>query len=382
LRGCGKSNEPVLNPALWQFYQAMKADFLQNKIDERKLQGAFRTLKLTDALIDFCSNDYLGLARRSLASTAHPAHGSTGSRLLSGNSADAIALEERIAVFHEAEAALLFNSGYSANLGLLGAVVRKGDFIVYDQLSHASIRDGIRLGFGQSFAFRHNDMDDLQNKLQQCTGGEIFVVTEAVFSMDGDLGALGPIAELCAQYKAHLIVDEAHALGVIGSRGEGLAQSLQIHQSCFARVYTYGKAAGAHGAAIVGSAVLRDYLINFSRPFIYTTAMPLSALQAIDRAYDLMPSMEAERDLLRVLMQQFQQASMAYERLSSPTPVQGIIVRGNEEARALAGTIQQKGIDVRPILYPTVARGAERLRIVLHAYNTVAELQQLLHCLG
>ncbi|ULQ54266.1 aminotransferase class I/II-fold pyridoxal phosphate-dependent enzyme [Flavihumibacter fluvii] len=362
----------------------MKENFLQLKLDERRAANAFRELKIQDGMVDFCSNDYLGLSRQPLPYATGKqllGHGSTGSRLLSGNSALVMALEKKIAAFHEAEAATLFNSGYDANLGLLSAVIRKGDTVIYDQLSHASIRDGIRLGFGQSFAFRHNDMADLENKLQQPRGGEKFVVTESVFSMDGDTAPLTEISAICDRHHAHLIVDEAHGLGVIGDRGEGLAQSLGLHRSCFARIYTYGKAAGAHGAAIAGTSLLRNYLVNFSRPFIYTTAAPALALLAIDAAYDRFPGMVQERAHLAGLVRQFQEAGIIYEKMVSHTPIQGVIVPGNEAVRLIATKIQQVGIDVRPILYPTVPKGSERLRIVLHAFNTAAELDQLIRCL-
>jgi 8-amino-7-oxononanoate synthase len=363
----------------------MKEKFLQTKLDERRALHALRQLSLAPGSIDFCSNDYLGLSRLPLpvnvAGDKFLPHGSTGSRLLSGNTTAAIELESAIAAFHEAEAALLYNSGYDANLGLISAVVRKGDHIIYDQLSHASIRDGIRLSFGQAYAFRHNDLDDLQHKLQHCTGGEKFVVTESVFSMDGDLAPLAEIAAICDHHGAHLIVDEAHALGVIGQKGEGLSQCKNLHQQCFARIYTFGKGAGAHGAVVVGSAALRDYLVNFSRPFIYTTAAPPSALQAIAAAYKAFPAMQEQRLQLGTLCHHFQNTPIAHEKLPSPTPIQGVMVPGNEAARQLAAAIQSAGIDVRAILYPTVPKGSERLRIVLHAFNTREELGLLLQCL-
>lgn len=359
----------------------MNEQFLYDKLAERKAANAFRQLKHESDGIDFCSNDYLGLSRQPVSGDTGGAHGSTGSRLISGNSAFAMDLERRIAEFHQAEAALLYNSGYDANLGLLSAVVRKGDTVLYDQLSHASIRDGIRLGFGQSFSFLHNDPADLEKKLSQAGrgSGEIFVVTEGVFSMDGDKAPLPEISAVCERFQARLIVDEAHALGVVGDKGEGLAQSLQL--PCFARVYTYGKAAGAHGAAVVGSAYLRDYLVNFSRPFIYTTAAPPQALMAIDSAYRNFPAMQAQRQYLNELINSFQSAAIPLEKLVSDTPIQAVVIPGNEAVRSLAAHLQASGIDVRPILYPTVPRGLERLRIVLHAFNSSDELERLVKCL-
>lgn len=356
----------------------MKEAFLERKLEERRAIDAFRELKLVSDRVDFCSNDYLGIARMGQRSNPGPSsHGSTGSRLLSGNSASAEALEKQIADFHAAQAALLFNSGYDANLGLLSAIAQRGDTIFYDQLSHASIRDGIRLSVAQAVGFRHNDLNDLEKKLQVTQTGEKFVVTEGVFSMDGDQPPMAALVRICEASGAHLIIDEAHSLGVLGERGEGLAQASGFHTRCLARVYTYGKAAGAHGAAVVGSQLLRDYLINFSRPFIFTTALPGNALRAISEAYGLFPEMKAERARLHSLIRRFQNASFQFQKLVSDTPIQGILVPGNAAVKAVAGKLQAAALDARPILYPSVPKGGERIRIVLHAYNTEAELDRL-----
>jgi len=371
----------------------LKEDFLHKKLDERKEQNAFRQLRLPDGKTDFCSNDYLGIATNVLTQTPLPSgfpvptspgsdrplrHGSGGSRLLAGNYLLIEETERQLAAFHEAAAGLIFNSGYDANMGLLSSVPQRGDTVLYDYLSHASIRDGIRLSFARSFSFLHNDAQDLEKKLQAAAGGNIFVVTESVFSMDGDQAPLQKIARLCIMYGAHLIVDEAHATGVIGKKGEGLVQELGLQPACFARIHTFGKAVGCHGAIIAGSEALRDYLVNFSRAFIYTTALPESSIQAIRRAYELFPQMDKERSRLQQLIIRFQQASLGFERLDSNTPIQGVIVPGNESVRALAARLQAAGLDVRPILYPTVPKGGERLRIVLHAFNTIGELDKLI----
>ncbi len=352
------------------------ANFLLSHLEARKQQNALRELQLPAGKIDFCSNDYLGLAAKLSLNGEHYKHGSAGSRLLAGNSALAEETERLIAAFHVAEAALLYNSGYDANVGLMSCVARKGDTIIYDFLSHASLRDGIRLSGAQSFAFLHNDMADLERRLQTATGN-VFVVTESVFSMDGDTAPLETIAQLCTQYGAHLVIDEAHATGVVGERGEGLVQQLHLEQTCFARVHTFGKAIGCHGAVVLGSEVLRSYLVNFSRPFIYTTALPESSIAVIRKAYEIFPQLQEERRLLQQLISQFQQATMRFAKLFSETPIQGVVVPGNEAVKQLAATLQHAGLDVRPILYPTVPRNSERLRIVLHAFNTSEELQLL-----
>jgi 8-amino-7-oxononanoate synthase len=365
----------------------MQEDFLSKKLEERTAQNAFRRLQLPSGKIDFCSNDYLGIVRNRLleekagAAFMNYRHGSTGSRLLAGNSLIAEETEVFLAEFHEAGAGVIFNSGYDANLGLLSSVPQRGDTIIYDYLSHASLRDGIRLSFAQSFSFRHNDLEDLEKKLQ-AAGGNIFVVTESVFSMDGDMAPLKEIVALCEKYKANLIVDEAHATGVTGERGEGLVQQLGLTSKCFARIHTFGKAVGCHGAIVLGSALLRNYLVNFSRPFIYSTALPETSLAAIRTAYELFPSMRAERDHLQQLINLFQQESGRYEKQVSATPIQVVVIPGNNAVKEVATGLQDAGMDIRPILYPTVPRGSERLRIVLHAFNSLQEVQQLCRLLA
>jgi 8-amino-7-oxononanoate synthase len=222
---------------------------------------------------------------------------------------------------------------------------------------------------------------DLEKKLGRVQSGQKFVVTESVFSMDGDKARLSEISVICNRYGAHLIVDEAHGFGVIGNRGEGLVQELSLQDSCFARVYTYGKAAGAHGAAVAGSKLLKDYLVNFSRSFIYTTALPLTAIAAIRYAYEQIPSMSRERGIIGSLVDLFRKSSVRYVVLDSETPIQGVLTGGNEEAKMLSASLAKEGFDVRPILYPTVPKGSERLRIILHAFNTVDETQKLINCL-
>jgi 8-amino-7-oxononanoate synthase len=357
--------------------------FLQSKIQERKDGDFLRSLTVRTGMTDFCSNDYLGIVRnRLLEPFMHEddRHGSGGSRSLAGNSALAEETEARIAHFHESESALLFNSGYNANIGVLSSIPQRGDIILYDALCHASIRDGIRLSMANSFSFRHNDMEDLADKLhhhRQSGSGNIFVATETVFSMDGHLAPVEELVEHCEKFDAHLMIDEAHAIGVIGERGEGLVQSLNLHHRVFARIYTYGKAPGCHGAAVAGSTMLKQYLVNFARPFVFTTALPEVAIRAIDASYQIFPGMQEERTKIRQLIRHFQDSPMRFEKLNSPTAVQGVIVPGNTEVKKLAAALADAGLDVRPILYPSVPKGLERLRISLHSFNTAEEVRGL-----
>ena len=367
----------------------MNEDFLHKKLNERKEQNAYRQLRLSENKIDFCSNDYLGIVKKELL--ARPSsinhrpsqvlrHGSTGSRLLAGNYRLIEETEKLIADFHEAETGLIFNSGYDANVGLLSCVPQRGDTIIYDYLSHASIRDGIRLSFADSFSFAHNRLDDLEKRLKAAQGN-IFVVTESVFSMDGDFAPLNEIALLCGEYNAHLIIDEAHATGVIGEKGEGLVQHLSLQKKCFARMHTFGKAVGCHGAVVLGSETLRNYLINFSRAFIYTTALPEAGIANIKSAYGIFPELNMERVHLKNLIDQFQNSIIGFARLESSTPIQVVIIPGNEEVKKIALHLQQKNFDVRPIVYPTVPKGSERLRIVMHSFNTEDEVSGLVELL-
>src|SRR5690606_18769580 len=188
--------------------------------------------------------------------------------------------EDYIKEFHGSEAALIYNSGYDANIGFFSSVPQRGDIILYDELVHASIREGIRLSHARAFKFKHNDLQDLDSLLLKYNSKQdnldqryIYVVTESVFSMDGDTALLEGLTNITDIQGAYLIVDEAHATGVFGKKGQGLVQHLDLQKRVFARIITFGKAMGAHGAVITGSKLLGDYLINFSRSFIYTTAL-------------------------------------------------------------------------------------------------------------
>lgn len=358
--------------------------FLEKKLQQRKEQNAFRQLKIPAGKVDFCSNDYLGIVHDNLLVNKISQGlktGSTGSRLLAGNYYLIEEAEKQIAVFHKAEAALIFNSGYDANVGLLSSVPQKGDTILYDQLCHASLRDGIRLSFAQSFSFAHNDLDELEKKLNAASGN-IFIITESVFSMDGDFCPLQQLVALSKKYKAHLIIDEAHAIGVVGMQGEGLCQHENLQDEIFCRVYTYGKACGCHGAAVAGSQQLKDYLINFARSFIYTTALPEHSVATIKASYHTFPYLNEERIQLQKLISYFQKAELRFEKLQSSTPIQIVIIPGNDVVKDIALQLQQSGFDVRPILYPTVPLNKERLRIVLHAFNTLTEVDQLVKILS
>ncbi len=360
---------------------------LQEVLDQRKEASLFRYLQVNNGLIDFCSNDYLSFARSEKLQEQTKRYldemlcfsGSTGSRSISGNTAYAEKLEQFLAGFHNTEAALLFNSGYDANIGLFSCIAKKNDTIICDELIHASIIDGCRLSYANRFRFQHNNLHDLEKKLQQAKGN-IFVAVESVYSMDGDVSPLTEIVQLCKQYEANLIVDEAHATGVFGKNGRGLVNQLHLEQDVFARVHTFGKAMGCHGAVIVGSAVLRNYLINFARSFIFTTALPIHSLVSIRVAYEQLLSTDFNSVHLHQLIQHFKQHWKNTDDtvlIDGICPVQSLIIPGCERARKTATQLQKKGFDVRAIIPPSVPPGKERLRISLHLHNTIEEVDQL-----
>jgi 8-amino-7-oxononanoate synthase len=203
-----------------------------------------------------------------------------------------------------------------------------------------------------------------------------------VFSRDGDFCPLMNIMDLCKHHKAHLIIDEAHSTGVVGEKGEGLAQHLHLHKDIFARVHTFGKACGCHGAIVLGSQNLRDFLINFARSLIYSTALPPHAIASIGWSYSQFPMMVNERKKLESLINYFQSATISFPRPVSNTPIQIVIVEGNQEVKRLANRLQENNLDIRPILYPTVPKGKERLRIVLHSFNSMDEVGLLIKLLS
>lgn len=362
-------------------------DVLQEVLEKRKEESLYRYLQVNEALVDFCSNDYLSFARsekikqrvKQIAGDTAHLSGATGSRSISGNTIYTEQLEHFVASFHHAEAGLLFNSGYDANLGLFSCIARKEDTLICDELIHASIIDGCRLSYANRFRFAHNDTKDLEKKLQHAKGN-IFVAVESVYSMDGDIAPLKEIASLCKKYQANLVVDEAHSTGVFGKQGRGLTNELGLEKEVFARVHTFGKAIGCHGAIVVGSNVLRNYLINFARSFIFTTALPLHSLITIKSAYEQLMTDDFDNSWLHQLVRHFKKGiekTGDVFLIESISPVQSLVIPGNQRARNVSKQLQAKGFDVRAILSPSVPAGKERLRISLHMHNTTEQVEQL-----
>lgn len=381
---------------------------LSESLEERKNNNAERQLSVSSNSVDFSSNDYLGFAKnQTIFKNAHQflidndymLNGATGSRLLTGNHELYNKVETLLCDVHKTEAALIFNSGYDANIGLFSCVPQRGDIILYDEFIHASIRDGIRLSNAKVYKFKHNNLDDLNEMLKRVqhdqnpnrhselvseshTTKEVYVITESVFSMDGDSPDLEAMVQICKTQNVHLIIDEAHAVGVFN---KGLVQQLNIEDEVFARIITFGKAMGCHGAAIFGSKELKQYLVNFSRSFIYTTGLPPHSLATIKAAYNKLAI--ANTDEKSKLLDNINHFKSEIKRLQlnfieSNSAIHCCIISGNARVKTIANMLQESRFDVKPILSPTVPKGQERLRFCLHSYNSKEEISEVLRLLS
>ena len=368
---------------------------LSDRLTQRIESHSLRKLGIPNNLIDFSSNDYLGLSRSEIVfNQTHEYliqsnlknNGATGSRLLSGNHKLYVETEDCIAQFHQSEAALIFNSGYDANVGFFSAVPQRNDIILYDELCHASIRDGILLSNAKAYKFNHNDFEDLEKIIVRNPNATLYIVTESVFSMDGDCPNMEELVALSDKYNCFLVIDEAHALGVFGENGEGLVQMLGLENHIFARIMTFGKGLGCHGAAILGSEELKSYLVNFARSFIYTTGLSPHAVAAILVAYQSLGSDKKSIHELKQNIIYFNQqlVLMGLKQLfvRSKSAIQSAIIPGNENVKSIAVELQKNGFDVKPILSPTVPEGQERLRFCLHSFNSKEEIGVVLQLLS
>ena len=438
-------------------------DRLQEHLDRRHREGTLRSLMplpksniteqseepgvSSEHSIDFASNDYLGLARchnqHKLVQSAYdrlftpndttvPMLGSTGSRLLSGDSHLARSLEVKLASVHNRESSLLFNSGYDANLSVLSSLpYKEDDAIIMDELVHNSLIMGMRMGRlnkERVFLFKHNDVEDLRRVLEEVSSSisSTLVVVESVYSMDGDIAPLKEILELAYKMGAGVMVDEAHGLGVYGKTnvqdlqltmnksitaldgsgidnhnknsvkgGTGVLAALDIenHPALFCSIHTFGKAAGCHGAVVAGSNTLISYLVNYARPFVYSTALPSHSIITIQQSYESMMGSvgESRRSKVFRLVRLFREEvslgidtlndecpNSGFELLPSPSPIQAIVVPGNEKCISVCHYLRNVGkLDVYPIRSPTVVKGKERIRIILHSHNNEDEVHTL-----
>lgn len=367
-------------------------DSILNQILQKRISdNIFRRLSTTQASIDFTSNDYLGLARseelfilieKKIKSLPH-LNGATGSRLLSGNSLYTEQVEIYLSKIFQAQATLIFNSGYAANQAVLSSIPQKNDTILYDELVHACMRDGARLSPASRFPFRHNNLNDLEEKLKKATG-TIYIAVESIYSMDGDVCPLVDLISLADKYNAIIILDEAHSTGVMGKNGSGLASSLGVEGKIPIRIFTFGKAMGVHGACVAGSQTLIDFLINYGRTFIFTTGLPLHSIASIECAFQYLSLNINLQEILKERVTYFirQSQNTSLNKLQSPSQIQGFIFPGNEKIKKIASQLQHQGFDIRPIVAPTVQKGSERLRICLHTYNSNEVIDRLIKALS
>ncbi len=358
-------------------------------LDEIEAQGLTRKLR-RPAGIDLSSNDYLGLANHRLVRAAmakavlQEGVGSTGSRLLRGDRDGFIQIEERFAAWKGVEASLYFSSGYAANLGVLSTFLEEGDVVFSDELNHASLIDGMRLGRARKVIFPHCDMAALRPLLQaEAVEGQRFLVTESLFSMDGDFAPLEEYAELCRETGTRLIVDEAHAVGLYGERGSGLIEQAGIGADVFVSVNTAGKALGVSGAFVAGPRWAIDLLVQRARTFVFTTAAPPSVAAAIDAALNVIDDKPELREKtlafagrMRTLL--LEAGIRVPDGESQIIPV---LVGENERAVEVATALQKEGFDVRAIRPPTVPEGTARLRISVNAKLYEADIQSFVTAL-
>ncbi|KAJ5203847.1 Pyridoxal phosphate-dependent transferase major region subdomain 2 [Penicillium cinerascens] len=385
-------------------------DSLNSALARREAKSARRRLTvLPQTAVDFSSNDFLSLSTSPAYRNRFLSHlnntpesfpfASGGSRLLDGNSAYAEELERFVAAFHKAPTALLFNSGFDANVGVLSSIPQPGDLVVYDELIHASIHEGMRLSrAGKRQMFSHSSPTALRDVLRaeveadrevQSGTRNVFIVIESIYSMDGDMAPIKEfiqvVDELLPRGNGYFIVDEAHATGVFGPRGAGVVQQLGVQDRMFIRVHTFGKALASHGAMVLCGSETRDYLINYARSVIYTTALGFPFLASIRTSYELLSSGQTEslqqrvQQLIRHLRYRLDglvmNPSVMFEVDHYPTSP--IVSLRTSQPRLLASACQQDGYVVRAIMPPTIPEGKERVRVCLHAGNTEEEIDGL-----
>ena len=340
-------------------------------------------------LVNLCSNDYLGLAGdpRVMQAAAEAARsdgaGSGASRLVAGDLPIHGRLEAALARLHGAEAALLFNSGYHANVGVPGVLVGREDAVFSDELNHASIIDGVRLSHAELHRFRHGDAGELEALLARSAAPRKLVITDAVFSMDGDAAPLADLAEACRRHGAMLYVDEAHAVGVLGPTGAGLAEQLALKDRVDVEMGTLGKALGAFGAYVAGQGRLRELLVSRARTFVFTTALPPAACGAALAALELVrgePERRARLHRLMALMKAGLQGR-GFDVSRVVSPIFPVVLGSEGRALAAAAGLRERGFYVRAIRPPTVPRGTSRLRVALSAGHEEAQLDAFLGAL-
>ena len=352
-------------------------------------QGPRVTLDGRPVLL-LCSNNYLGLAdhprvRQAAAEAAMRWGASAGaSRLISGNMTLHSGLERRLADFKGTEAALLFGSGYLANTGVIPALAREGEVVFSDELNHASIIDGCRLAKAETFVYRHRDTEHLEWGLRKAGSRGALIVTDGVFSMDGDIAPLGELLELARQYRCRLAVDEAHGTGAVGPGGRGAVAGAGLTGEVDVIVGTLGKALGSYGAYVCGSAELTDYLVNTARPFIFSTAPPPPVIAAAAAALEMLEARprQVERLAANATVLRASLSAEGLELGDSQTHIVPVLVGRAEDAVALCERSLERGVFAQAIRPPTVPEGTSRLRLTVMASHRAGELQHAARVIG
>lgn len=382
----------------------MWQDRLRRRLEERRQQSRYRRRRQLESaqtarvvvdgreLLQFCSNDYLGLANhpRLIAAMRDAAGqfgvGSGASHLVCGHSSLHHELERRLAEITGRDRALLFSTGYMANLGTITALLGRGDQILEDRLNHASLLDAGLLSGARFQRFRHSDLGDLERRLQALPAqGERLIAVDAVYSMDGDLAPLPAMAELAATYDAALMADDAHGFGLLGEHGAGSAEYFQLDQDQLPILMaTLGKGLGSFGAFVAGSEDLVESLIQFARPYIYTTAMPPAVAAATIAALELLSEEPWRRQHLQQLIAYFKQraAELRLALMPSETAIQPLLIGDEQQALTISKQLEARGLLVTAIRPPTVPVGSSRLRITLSAAHSRDDLDQLLAALA
>jgi 8-amino-7-oxononanoate synthase len=368
-----------------------KSDGLYRR--RRLLESAQGTRIVVDGkeLLNFCSNDYLGLASDPRLTAALQASagrfgvGSGASHLVCGHSSEHHALEEELAAFTGRERVLLFSTGYMANTGIVQALLRKNDAVFEDDLNHASLIDGGRLARCDYLRYRHADSSNLAEKLRQSTAERKLVVTDGVFSMDGDIAPLPELARVAREHGAWLMVDDAHGFGVLGASGGGVAEAFKLDTDALpVLVGTLGKAFGTFGAFVAGSETLIEYLINAARSYIFTTALPPAVAAATLASLRIVREDSGLRERLQAHIAYFRHEAggLGLDLMASTTPIQPIVLGSNERALAWSTALQERGLLVGAIRPPTVPAGTARLRVTLTAAHERSDIDRLLEALA
>jgi 8-amino-7-oxononanoate synthase len=371
---------------------------LQIALDKRNAEGLLRQRRLLDspqaehivannkAYLSFCSNDYLGLANRpELISAMQKAAGDSGvgsgaSGLVTGHHRYHDDLEKQLAKFVNMPAALLFSTGYMANIGVLGALVGRNDAIFADKLNHACLNDGSYYSLAEFNRFSHNDVAALESLLKVSKAKHKLIAVDAVFSMDGDIAPLAEYLALCEKYDAYLYVDDAHGFGVLGEHGQGSLNHLKLKSTRIIMMATLGKAAGVAGSFVAGEKVVIDYLIQMAKSYVYSTPAPPALSATLSVSVRLIEQGDHLRANLHNLIAYFKSNLHCekWQLMPSETSVQPLIVGGNLEALALSEYLQKKGILVPAIRPPTVPVGTSRLRISLSAAHSLEDVKYLI----